>query len=128
MNAGQDCHVLPNPHIIPHDGIAFQRHIRKRREFLVPTGDIKRIGRNTTHLVVRAVHYELHARGNLTELPDNQAVAVKIVVVCDMTLKVPVAEISIITNNDVGAGNRRPDVRNLRCGTARGAFRLGQVS
>ena len=72
VDAGQDDSVLPNPHVISNNGVAFQRHFLLWRRGLLPAvEDVERKGRRSVHLMVRAVHDEFHACRDLAELDND---------------------------------------------------------
>jgi hypothetical protein len=74
----------------------------------------EREGRDRVHLVVRAVHDELHASGNLTELANDQSIANKIIVMRDVFFEIDIAEIGEITNDDAGIVNCWTNMRDRR--------------
>ncbi len=108
MHAWEYCGVLPNPHIIANNSIAFERQVFFRGYGLVPRSEnIKRVSRYGVHLVVCPVHHKLYTCTNLAEFTDNEFIANKIIMVRNVFLKVSIRKISKIAYNDIRIFNRR---------------------
>lgn len=77
VHSGEYRCVLAYPHVVPDDGVAFERHVRRGGRLHVPACErVERECRCRVHLVVRPVHHEFHSRRNLAELADDQLVVV----------------------------------------------------
>lgn len=107
MHAGQNGHVLPDPHVVFHHGVALQGQIAQggRRFFPAAAHDIEGVGGDRAHAVVGAVHDKFHPLADGAEFADDQLVADKFVVVGDVLFKpfgaVAVVVIGVIADDDV---------------------------
>ena len=94
--------VLTYPHIAADDGVALEREVVLfRRRHVQAFQGVKRECRDGVHLVVSTVHNELYACGYLTELADNEPVAVPIVQVRHMAFKIRVCDIGELADANV---------------------------
>ena len=60
--------------------------------------------------MIRTIHHKIDARRNLTKLPYNQSIPIKIIMMGHMTLKIHIAKISKITYNNIRICNRRSNI------------------
>lgn len=102
MDTGQNSCVLTDPDVVSDDCVAFYWHFGEGWNILISAlKNIKRKCGHCVHLMIRAVHDEVDSRRNLTELSDNQLIAVKVVMMGDMTFKIHIAEICKFANNNI---------------------------
>ena len=102
VDAWENRHILTDPHVVTDDGIALERKVALGRGVLLPCAeDVEGVSGGRVHLVVRPVHHEFNAGGNLAELADDELVADKVVMVGDVPLKILVGNIGEIAHNDV---------------------------
>src|SRR5690606_5388453 len=90
LHAGHDHGVIANPDIIANHRITFVRQIIERRHHLFPTvaENLEWIGRYAGHLVIGAIHDELHATCDGAESADDQFVANERKVIENVALEV----------------------------------------
>ena len=113
MHARKNRRILANPDVVADDRVPPDRQLGQgRRRHLPSTHDVKRKRGRSIHLVVRAVHDELHARTDLTELTNHQPVADKIIMMRDVLFKIDITKIRELANNDARIVNRRPNMRH----------------
>ena len=91
-----------------------------------PFENIERIGRDGVHLMIRSVHHEIDAGGDLAELSDNQLVSIESIVVGHMFLEIRIAEICEVADYDVGMPDRRLYIGDcLAAGNGEYGIRVG---
>ena len=111
MHAWQDDCVLPNPDIVPYDGVALERKLFFGWLLHPPAlQSEERIGCHGIHLVISAVHDKLNACSNLAELADNQLVTKPLVMMRDVAFKLGIGDVGEIADNNIWIPNGRLDV------------------
>ena len=120
MDARHDRYVLSDPHVVSHNGVAFERKVFEcgRGFFPAAAHDVERIRRDAFHPVVRAVHHEFDSLCNRAELSDDEPVAEKFVVVRHVLFKTfgifRVIVIRVVAHGDVFARDDIFDVAYAR--------------